>query len=82
MEEITLKVTYQEYLIIRHSLERYADRWVADIRELSAILASEDASTEIKERCKAEMLEVDKIRIATQRTWDKVTKQAASKQNI
>lgn len=29
MKKISFKVTYQEYLVIRHSLEEYAEKWIA-----------------------------------------------------
>ena len=37
MERKNLKVTYQEYLIIRHSLESYADKWIAHMRDFREI---------------------------------------------
>lgn len=72
-DNVTLILTYQESLIIRHSLDSYAEKWKSHIRELRAIIDCEDASTEIRERCATEILELDKIRIFTQRLWLKVS---------
>lgn len=75
MTQISLKVTYQEYLIIRHSLESYADKWGDRTRELLAIRDCEDTSVDMKERCTIEIYEVHKIQLATQKLWLNVTNQ-------
>ena len=75
MTQISLKVTYQEYLIIRHSLESYADEWCARTRELLAIRDWNDTPTNMKERCTIEIHEIHKIQLATQKLWLNVTNQ-------
>lgn len=75
MTQISLKVTYQEYLIIRHSLESYADKWGDRTRELLAIRDWNDTPTNMKERCTLEIHEIHKIQLATQKLWLNVTNQ-------
>lgn len=75
MEPISLKVTYQEYLIIRHSLSSYAEKWGNQTRELLAIRDCEDTSISTKERCTLEIHEIHKIQLATQKLWLNVTNQ-------
>lgn len=76
MERKTLKVTYQEYLIIRHSLELYADKWIADMRDLRIIRDDVNTCPEIKERCIRELKNLDVIRISTQKLWANISNQA------
>lgn len=76
MRKIALKVTYQEYLIIRHSLEEYAEKWIAHIRDLQIIRDDKDTCPEIKERCIQELKNLDAIRIGTQRLWLNISNQA------
>lgn len=75
MTRISLKITYQEYLIIRHSLESYADKWGDRTRELLAIRDWNDTPTNMKERCTIEIHEINKIQLATQKLWLNVTNQ-------
>lgn len=72
-DKITLTLTYQECLIIRHCLDEYADKWVGNIRELLRIANCECASAEVKEECAKKIREIDPIRISTQRLWKKVS---------
>lgn len=73
MKNVTLILTYEEALVVRHSLESYGDKWRLCVRELSAIVSDNDASTEIKERCAKEIFELDKLRTSAQRLWLKVS---------
>lgn len=75
MTQISLKVTYQEYLIIRHSLSAYADEWGNRTRELLAIRDCEGTPYNMKERCTIEIHEIHKIQLATQKLWLNVTNQ-------
>lgn len=70
---ITLTLTYQESLIIRHALESYADKWCADIRSLVPIVDCEYATADMKELAKEQLKQLDIIRIETQRLWSKVS---------
>lgn len=72
-DKVTLTLTYDEALVVRHSLESYGDKWRLCIRELSAIVSTDDASTEMKERCVIEIHELDKLRMSAQRLWLKVS---------
>lgn len=76
MERKALKVTYQEYLIIRHSLELYADKWIAHMRDLREIRDDVNTCPEIKERCIRELKNLDVIRISTQKLWVNISNQA------
>lgn len=76
MEKRTLKVTYQEFLIIRHSLEEYADKWMAHMRDLRKIRDDVNTCPEIKERCIRELKNLDAIRIGTQKLWLNISNQA------
>ncbi len=70
---VTLTLTYEEALVVRHSLESYCDKWREHIIELSIISSNDDTSTEIKERCVKEIFELDKLRTSAQRLWLKVS---------
>lgn len=72
-DEITLTLTYQESLLIRHALESYAGKWIADIRSLNPIVNCEYATTEMKEKAKKEIENLHVIRISTRRLWSKVS---------
>lgn len=75
MKVITLKVTYQEYLIIRRSLSSYADKLGNRNREILAISDCEDTSYDMKERCTIVIREIDKMQFATRKLWLNVTNQ-------
>lgn len=54
-----LKVTYREYLTIKHSLECYAEKWLILANDLREIRDNEHTCPAMKERCEHEILKLD-----------------------
>lgn len=62
MNQDTLKVKYREYLVIKHSLELYADKWSVLINDLYDIMNNRATCPGMKERCEQEIQRLTIIR--------------------
>lgn len=62
MAQNSLKVTYREYLVIKHSLECYADKWLVLINDLRDIMDNRNMCAGFNERCEQEILKLNTIR--------------------